>query len=130
MFKYDAIVDSYKVKYMAKTTVYIPDSIIIRINDIWNESVGSANIPIPRRMSVLWALEMFAQSGIKRTPGTVTVAPARGDERVVKVVVDVHDQLFNRVNEMWELFVESANIDLSKRKLVLWALERFTSTIP
>ena len=44
---------------------------------------------------------------------------------MIKVTVEIPEQLFGRIDDMWKSFVESANVDLSKRKLVLWALERF-----
>ena len=114
---------------MTKITVDIPGSLISRIDGMWNELVGSVNIELSKRKLVLWALEQFAQSGVQRTPGGmpggITDVSANGDKQVIKVMVDIPEQLFGRLDEMWKSFVESANIGLSKRKLVLWALERF-----
>ena len=113
---------------MTKITVDIPESIIDHIATRWIDLAG-VNIMLPKRKLVLWALEKFAQSSVYRNSegitGAATGASPISDERVVNITIDVPDQLFNRIVEMWELFVESTIVELPKRKLVLWALDRF-----
>ena len=110
---------------MTKITVEIPDSLDSRICEMWNTLVRSTNIEIPKRQLALWALEQFAQSGVQRSCGYLTDVPVPGDENVMKVTVDIPEQLLNRIEEMWNSFIGSTNIGLPKRKLVLWALVWF-----
>ena len=42
-----------------------------------------------------------------------------------KILIDVPDELFARVEDKWKTFVESKEITLPKRKLMLWAIEQF-----
>ena len=45
-----------------------------------------------------------------------------------KILIDVPDELFARVEDKWKSFVESKEITLPKRKLMLWAIEQFAQS--
>jgi len=116
---------------MSKIIVSVPKPVLDSIRVKWNDLIGSVNIPISNRKLVLWALERFAQlddQTIKQLDTTIVVPISTedvSDEKIVDVVVDVPDQLFNRIDEMWESFVGVTYIDLTKKNLMRWALDRF-----
>jgi len=116
---------------MSKIIVSVPKPVLDSIRVGWNDLIGSVNIPISNRKLVLWALERFAQlddQTIKQLDTTIVVPISTEDvtdEKIVDVVVDVPDQLFNRIDEMWKSFVGVTYIDLTKKNLMRWALDRF-----
>ena len=115
---------------MTKITVNIPDSIIDHIGETLKVLLGSPSISHSKRELVVWALEQFAQSRPpirSARPPDQTPPPAvdAGDEIVSVVAIDVPDHLFIQVDMLWKEFVHSTRITLSKRKLILWALEQF-----
>jgi len=57
--------------------------------------------------------------------GDEPVANVTVDEPVIIITVDAPDHLLNRLHEMWASFIGSKYMGLPKRKLILWALERF-----
>ena len=116
---------------MSKIIVSVPKPVLDSIRVGWYDLIGSVNIPISNRKLVLWALERFAQlddQTIKQLDTTIVVPISTedvSDEKIVDVVVDVPDQLFNRIDEMWKSFVGVTYIDLTKKNLMRWALDRF-----
>jgi hypothetical protein len=116
---------------MTKITVSIPDPIIDHIRETLKVLLESPSVSHSKRELVVWAIEQFAQSRppIRSIlPDQTSPSPAvdAADDEIMSVVtIDVPDELFRRVDMMWKEFVHSTRITLSKRKLVLWALEQF-----
>ena len=44
---------------------------------------------------------------------------------MTKITIDIPEELVGRVEDKWKTFVGSTEITLPKKKLLLWAIERF-----
>lgn len=117
---------------MTKITLDVPDKVTGCIGEMLKAHNETISVELPKRKLVIWALERFAQGSqsmgsvppLDRTQTEYQV-DGQGEKILSTVAIDVPDQLFNRLNTMWVDRIDSLNITLPKRKLVLWALEQF-----
>lgn len=117
---------------MTKITLDVPDKVTDCIGEMLKAHNETTSVELPKRKLVIWALERFAQ-GSQPTRSVPTIDRTQTEYKVdgqgkkiwSTVAINVPDQLFNHLNIIWVDRIDSLNITLPKRKLVLWALEQF-----